>query len=119
MASRNRSENLLDDGKSNNMRGSIAIMSPVLRISFSLGFSLGRALDNDRAASFADHVFAPLFVCNFFTDNIIGGTNFVNSRCARLDFQGVCTMFAGWMNMSHNSMMVEVMVRVSLGPGQS
>merc|ERR1712020_495616 len=140
MASFNRSDNLFDDGninamfsgvfsagsfdglgfdfgKSDNMRSSIAVMSPVLRISFSLGFSLGRALDNDRAASFADHIFAPLFVCNFFTFNFGFGTFLGNSRCARLDFQCVCTMFAGWMNMSHNSMMVEV--RVSLGPGQS
>merc|ERR1719384_195336 len=111
----------LDFGKSIGYRGSIAIMSKmsisIAKLRISLRFSLSRALHNDRAASFADYFFAPLFVSNFFTDNIYGVANFVNTGCARLDFQCVYSLFAGWVNMSYNSMMVEI--RISFRPGQS
>merc|ERR1711935_77703 len=117
-------------GKSIGHGSSITIMMSIttitvtiLRIGFSLGlgFSLSRTLDNDRAASFADDIFAPLFISNFFTDNIFGDTKLLNTGCASLDLQCVYTMFTGWVNVSHNSMMVSVMVElgVSLGPGQS
>ena len=47
-------------GKSIGDRGSIAVMSIMsIKLRISLGFSLSRTLHNDRAASFADHLFAP------------------------------------------------------------
>ena len=47
-------------GKSIGDRGAIAIMTKMsIKLRISLGFSLSRTLHNDRAASFADHFFAP------------------------------------------------------------
>ena len=83
VASLDRSDNLFDNGDINAMfggvfsagsfdflsfefgksigdRGSIAVMSIMsIKLRISLGFSLSRTLHNDRAASFADHLFAP------------------------------------------------------------
>ena len=83
VASLNRSDNFFDNGNINAMfggvfsarsfnflsfefgksigdRGTIAVMSKMsIKLRISLGFSLSRTLYNDRAASFADHFFAP------------------------------------------------------------